>query len=180
MNRYNKISASFTLKTSDLPLTIGSNSIGSLENTYRSSMIWSNVDIESILGEMWEKYTYFRIILVSSLASSTTASHSPDTIVVVKLQGLQFVNSGYSIKSKATSSAVQVGIVTFNTNYGSSFQNKDVAFVMFKKGRGVVDLAITLNSTISDKLGTAFLFQNPEGNVIFPHTCYTFRIEGVD
>ncbi len=182
MNRYNKIAASFTLKTSDLPLTVGANTTGTLNNTFRSSMTWSNVDIQSILGIMWDKYTYFRIILVSSLASSATAAHTPDTIVIVKLEGLQFVNSSYSIKLKANSSAVQVGIVTFNTNNGTSFQSKDVAFVQFKKGRGVVDLTITLNSTISDKLGAAFLFQNtlPTETVVFPHTCYTFRIEGVE
>ncbi len=180
MNLYNKISASFTLKTSDLPLTPGSNTIGTLNNTYRSSMTWSNLDIQSILGEMWNKFSYFRIVLVSGLTSSLTTVHTPDTIVTVNLQGLQFVNSAYSVKSKSISNSALIGVLTFVATAGASYQGKDVAFIMFKKERGVVNLTITLNTVHTNNIATALLFQNTEGNAIFSHQCYTFRIEGVE
>ncbi len=182
MNRYNKIAASFVLKTSDLPLTstTGANNVGTMNNTYRSSMTWQNVDIQSILGEMWNKYTYFQILLVSCITSPLTFIHSPDTIVTANLQGLQFINSSYSTKTKSNSLYTQIGIVTFFANLGSSSQNNDTSFVTFKKGSGLVNLTITLNNTVSEKLATAFLFTNTEGAAIFPHQNYAFRIEGVE
>jgi hypothetical protein len=184
MSNFNKISATFFLRTCDLPLTIGSNSVGSLNDTHRSSMTWSNVDIQSIMGEMWDKYTYFTIILVSAVASSLLfANQVPDLIGIINMQGLQFINSSYSIKSKCRQPSVPVGYVNFkNTSQGTTTTNKSNASVQFQKGQPILDLTLTLNRAVDGTLMQAFLFTNGGGALdgMNPHQIFTFRIEGVE
>ncbi len=182
---FNKMSATFFLKTYDLPLVQGTNSIGSLNDTHRSSMTWSSVDIRSILGTMWDKYTYFNITLVSALTSSLAfiPGSSPDTVGIINLQGLQFVHSSYDTKTKVNSLTAQVGYVNFKfTNQGTITSNNANSSVMFQKGKPIVDLTIYLNKMTDGSLMKAFLFTNGGGTLdgMNPQQIFTFRIEGVE
>jgi hypothetical protein len=126
MNNSTKQSALFSLKTYDLPLTPGTNSIGTLNNAQRSSMTWTNVDIKTIVGTMWEKYEYFIITLVSAISAPITAvpTNIFDRTAIINLQGLQFINSSYSIASKSNSPLAQIGTSIYTTiNAGTLTQN---------------------------------------------------------
>jgi anaerobic glycerol-3-phosphate dehydrogenase len=185
MTDYNKNSASFYLKTYDLPLLQGTNNVGSLNNAQRSSMTWKNVDIQSIMGNLWDKYKYFSITLVSALASSIVfiPGGSSNILGIINLQGLQFINSSYSTKLKCNIPTVPVGFVNFkNTNQGTFTTNKSNSGVMFQKGNPIVDLTLTLNSVVDGTLLTAFLFTNGGGTLdgMNPQQIFTFRIEGIE
>ncbi len=176
------MSATFVLKTYDLPLTQGSNTIGSLNDIHRSSMTWRSVDIRSIIGTLWDKYTYFNITLVSVLAPPIAfISGNSDLIGVVNLQGLQFVNSSYNTKTKVNDIVAQVGFINYKQNVPSVTANNANSSVMFQKGKPITDLTIYLNKITDGSLMKALLFTNGGGalDAMNPQLNFTFRIEGV-
>jgi hypothetical protein len=175
--------ATFSLKTYDVPLTVGTNAFGSLNNAYRSSMTWSNVDLKTIMGTMWETYDYFTITLVSSISAGVTATPANifDRSGIINLQGLQFINSSYSISAKANLPLISVGIVSYAmVTVGSLTQNNFLSGAMFVKGKSIVDLSITLTRVTDGTLllGTGITGTDQLG--VFPHQIYQFRIDGVN
>ncbi len=196
-------SATFILRTSDLPTPttipiVGSgpytagpyntwltvtNSTGSVL-AGRSSMTWNNVDIKTIIGTMWEKYDYFMITLVSTICAPiiTLSTTINDRSAIVNLQGLQFVNSSYSIATKANIPIVQMGTINMSVaNTGSLTQNNFMAGVMFQKADRMVNLTITLTHVADATLLNSITVQNTADAVtINPQQIYQFRIDGVD
>ncbi len=179
-----KPSAMFVLKTYDLPLTPGSNATGTLNNTFRSSMTWSNIDLKTIMGTMWEQYDYFTITLVTAIAAPFTVlpTLGIDRSATINLGGLQWVNSSYSIATKANIQFVQMGTVNFATvNTGSLSQNNFMSGVMFVKADRMVNLTITLNrATDGTLLNSTTITTAGDGAGVNPHQTYQFRIDGVD
>ncbi len=176
-------SAMFSLKTYDLPLTPGQNTIGTLNNAQRTSMTWQNVDFKTIIGTMWEDYDYFTITLVSVIAGAVSAlpTNIFDRVGIINLQGFQFINSNYSIATKTNIPQVQVGTIQISaTNTGSITQNMSVASVMVQKGARNKDLTITLIRVADGTLLQGTGITGTDGAGIFPHQVYQFRIDGVD
>ncbi len=175
-------SAMFSLKTYDLPLTPGQNTIGTLNNAQRTYMTWQNVDFKTIMGTMWEDYEYFTITLVSSISGAVSAvpTNIFDRIGIINLQGLQFINSNYSIATKTNIPQVQVGTSIYTSvNAGTISQNMSVASVMFQRGARYKDLIITLNRVVDGTLLIGTGITGTDGAGIFPHQIYQFRIDGV-
>jgi len=89
-------------------------------NTSRTSTTWSNINLRSLLGTMYDKYDTFNLCLntVSSGVSQNYYYASPsDLQVLLRIQGLPFLNNTYNIGSSynANNNICTIGTFTFNT-----------------------------------------------------------------
>ena len=113
-------SVNFTLKTRDInPSTtvgdyannttvviVNQTSKGIVTNT-RYTFTWYNVNFKAILGDMWDKYEYFKISLnfVGSSQAGSASSAADYRTFQIKMSGLGWISS-YDNLSKTNSGSV--------------------------------------------------------------------------
>jgi hypothetical protein len=93
-----KRSTRLILKTSDL--TNGSTTnIGSCD-TLRQNFTWFNINLRSLLCDLYNQYDYFNLLLISISSAHITAAanqgSADDRLVYVKISGLPFINQSYN------------------------------------------------------------------------------------
>ena len=123
-----------------------------LANAKLSSLTWNNIDLRSLLGDMYDKYDKFNLCLNTiHTAQANTIDINPDCKnVTVKISGLPFLNSGYNVKSLVNSNSVSIG--TFNFSNGTSasqIYNNNI--VTFAKSQDICNITIEYQR-ISDEV----------------------------
>jgi hypothetical protein len=198
MANYNKESAQFILRSNDLPLTIGTNSIGSMLNSYRTSMIWRNVDLKTIMGPLYDKYDLFTISLVTGMLSSyagnpsnavaylnpvTTITTNTTTVnksTLLTLSGLSFRNSTYSLFTKSNLQYVNIGMMNLvGANIGTVISNFSNSNITFSKTVPIVDLSIQFRTIYNDSIMNALSMGMTAGDGYLPHYQLIFRIDPI-
>ncbi len=99
---YNEESASLVLRSSDLPN--GTNNIGSSDQYY-TNMTWSNINLRTLLGNMYDKYDKFALVPVaylSNVGDGTFGTANDDRIVTINIAGLPFTNNNYKAVQRQT------------------------------------------------------------------------------
>ena len=64
-------------------------------------MTWSNINLRTLLGSMYDKYDKFALVPVayqSNVGDATFGNSNDDRIVSVNISGLPFTNNNYSSK----------------------------------------------------------------------------------
>ena len=89
-------------------------------NTTRTSTTWSNINLRSLLGTMYDKYDTFNLCLntVATGVSQSYYNASPNDLqVLLRISGLPFINNTYNIGSSynANNNICTIGTFTFNT-----------------------------------------------------------------
>jgi len=172
---YNEESASLILRTSDLPSN-SSNNIGSSDQYY-INMTWSNINLRTLLGNMYDKYDRFALVPVSfqsNMGDATFGSTNDDRIVSVNISGLPFTNNNYSSSSKTN----QVSSVIYVTRFlsSSSISSSTGGTVLtFTKNQELVNLNISYQRTSLNGNGN----YNINTTAAFPHVIFTFNIYGI-
>ena len=190
MTNYNKESAQFVLRSNDLPSGLGTNSIGSNLNGYRTSMIWKNVDLKSIMGTMYDKYDMFTITLVMGITNAyngtltaTTAPAVPansQRTSLVNMTGLLFRNSNYSIADKANMPSVNIGVLNLITaGNGVQITNYSQSNITFQKSSPIVDLTIEFRLVYDNSLMNPSGIGEYGGGNVLPHYQLIFRVEPI-
>ena len=116
----NSESATFILKTSDLPTNAaGENATGSTNNTSGSSYTWKNIDMRVILGSMYNKYDEFNIGLVSVVSAvqpgTYTLTSNNDKLGVLYMSGLRWLYSNYDTGTKSRTNNACIGYINFSS-----------------------------------------------------------------
>jgi hypothetical protein len=137
--KYNDISTSDTF--GNYPVT---NNVGTI-NATRTDATWYSINLENILGDLYNKYDMFTLRL-NTLSYQQTAAFGVanfDRLVYFSLSGLDWANNNYSITRKTLINSAVVGCENFtqNVTYTSSYENSFV--VTFRKQK-TVDLRIQL------------------------------------
>ena len=165
-----KRSTRLVLKTSDL--TNGSTTnIGSCD-TLRQNFTWFNINLRSLLGDLYNQYDYFNILLISVSSSlittAATQGTADDRLVYVKISGLPFINQSYSqptgnnITSILTIYSIPTGATTGTQQYNN------VSNVMtFGKSQDLCNLNISLLRILDDTRPTSLTIANPQFTFIF-------------
>jgi hypothetical protein len=108
--------ASLVLRSSDL--TPGaSNQYGS-SDTYQLIQTWNNINLRTLLGDMYDKYDLFNICLNTITTSAPTGAYGntfDDRNVILKLSGLPFINQTYSVKQGCNTNICPIASFTFPT-----------------------------------------------------------------
>jgi hypothetical protein len=160
-----------------------SNSYGSA-NTNFTDLTFTNINIRQILGDNYNKYYKFNLILNSVVIPTNVAGVSAgnDSTVLLYMSGLPFdVSTSYSIITGTTSSSVLCGDYKLATR-GNVALNSDVQTfaptffnTFLRPSNDIVDITINLRSSIATltSTGATFILNS---TIIYPRCAYCFNI----
>jgi hypothetical protein len=101
-----------------------------ISNTNKTSTTWNNINLRTLLGDMYDKYDLFNLCL-NTVATGTALSNiyknPADCNVIIRINGLPFINNTYNIGSSYNSLTPYCTIASFTFGYstvisGSTFQ----------------------------------------------------------
>ena len=100
--------ACLVLKTNVLP-TNGTTNLYGTGNSTLSSFTWTNINLRILLGDMFDKYDRFMLLLQNiSQALSGAMATVDDRSLLINMSGFSFVNSTYNQKLQSNSGALIV------------------------------------------------------------------------
>jgi hypothetical protein len=165
------------LRSSDL--TLGTtNQYGSCD-AMRLTQTWNNINLRTLLGDMYDKYDLFNICLntisTAGAGASTTllggvaGNNSADNLnVIVKLSGLPFVNQTYSVKQGCNTNVCPISTFLFANSAQYNITTTQLFYsnncYTFGKSQQTCNLTIQYARIIDDALPTT---TNPYPNMIF-------------
>lgn len=143
--------ASLVLETYYLPTT--ENNIG-VKNSANTNFTWNNLNLRTMLGDMWDKYDYFNLVLVEISTTITPATSSPTGAELLQnlyISGLPFTNSTYDTQLKLNTNKVIFTTFTFGgANVAINKLYNGVNILTFRKEQEQCNLNIFYN-----QLGTS-------------------------
>ena len=145
-----------TFNNGEFNLTIANvdNECGTIQSRGQY-VLWKQINIKALLGEMWNKYNMFNLVL-------RTAVKNPGTNVntffahTLWMTGLNFVNRNYSIVTKGLTNETCVGgvnLISGNASQDGNVHHFTGYAAMFRKGNPIVDLSIQLKNSIGNVFG---------------------------
>ena len=165
--------ASLILKTSDLT----ANSITAVgeANQYMTKMTWYNVNLRTILGDMYDDYDQFNLCLntfASALVLAGVGATLDDRQMVLKVAGIPFINQSYDVAKGHNSNGTYMGTIYYTQGQSSSqlFYGSNIA--TFGKNQDVCNITISYERILDGALPTT-------ANA-FPSSVFIFDIIGID
>jgi hypothetical protein len=167
--------ASLVLRSSDLGVNGTTSQYGSCDAN-RLTQTWNNINLRTLLGDMYEKYDLFNICLNTITTSQTGFAgdigiNADDLNVIIKLSGLPFINQTYSVKQGCNTNVCPITSFTFTngtTNTQYFYSNNCNTF---GKSQQSCNLTIQYGRVNDDLLPITL---NP-----FPNMIFLFDIIGV-
>ena len=164
--------ACLVLKTSDL--TPGQTSTAGVCDAYRQNMTWYNINLRTVLGDLYDKYDYFNLSLYFiSTDTQCNLSAAADKATYMKIGGLPFTNQTYNVTNKANGTLCTMA--TFNFQSSASVQQNfyGSGFMTFAKNQELVNINIQYTRLQDDvPYGGTSAFT-------YPNTVFIFHIFGV-
>jgi len=171
-----KRSTRLILKTSDL--TNGSTTnIGSCD-TLRQNFTWFNINLRALLGDLYNQYDYFNLLLISISSSVITAAanqgSADDRLVYVKISGLPFANQSYNqpTGNDTTSSIMAIYSIPHTAVTGTQQYNNVSNVMTFGKSQDLCNINISFTRVLDDT--------RPGITVANPQFVFMFTIIGID
>jgi hypothetical protein len=151
-------------------------------NTTRTEMTWNNINLRTLLGDMYDKFDTFNICLNSiacgpppaDLGGTYGDSDIDNLQHLINISGLPFINQTYSQPSNCNTSSAIVGVFLYpsaTANVGYRVYN-DSGVLTFGKNQEQCNISIR-HTRVYDNL-------EPDTTLAFPTTTYIFSIVGVD
>ena len=155
------------LKTNVLPMDGTTNAYGT-SNAMNTSFTWTNINLRTLLGDMFDKYDRFLLLLqnISNASPSATPGAAvDDRAILINMSGLSFINSNYVQKFQLnTGSVIICPYLMSGTNAQSQLYN-NFAVAPFIKQNDIVN--ITINYTrIEDDVAVA------SSTTVYGHVCF--------
>ena len=139
----NTACATLILRTSDIsatPSTIG------VSNANKSQLNWININLRTLLGDLYDKYDTFNLRLTGVNGNALTyGTAAIDRLHVVNISGLPWINCTYNTSTKMNTDTCQIASfaggnnTSFNVNFESSAiatftkcQNTDITITLLK------------------------------------------------
>lgn len=147
----NDISTSDTL--ANYPLE---NSIGSMD-TYRTTIVFKNLDMRAILGDMYDRYEYFNICMpIMFNGGSTFGTANVDKLVRFNVSGLPWVNNTYDVQSRSLTNSCVLGFQKLSTSI-SLVQYNYANIATFRRCENI-NFTITITRYNGDACATTALY----------------------
>jgi hypothetical protein len=165
--------ASLVLRSSDLPAAGTYNQSGG-SDTYRLTQTWNNINLRTLLGDMYDKYDLFNICLntiTTASALANTGTSNDDRNVIVKLSGLPFINQTYSVKNNCNTAVCPISSFLFISNTSTTQLFYSNNCYTFGKSQQSCNLTIQYGRVSDDAL--------PATGVAYPNMVFIFDIVGV-
>ena len=162
--------ACLVLKTNVLTTNGTTNAFGS-GNATLSSFTWTNINLRTLLGDMFDKYDRYLLLLQNisqSLAGAIVTTD--DKAILINMNGLSFVNSTYIQKLQSNSGALVVCPFIFVASNLQSQLYNNFAVSTFIKQNDIVNISINYTRIKDDVAPTT----------TYPHMCFIFNIVGIE
>ena len=160
--------ASFVLRTSD----------ATVSNTYLTSHTWRNIDLRTLLGDMYDKYDTFMlkpVYIGSASPPALTAGFNPDDrMLVFNMRGLPFLNNLNSTTGFTSSQTCIFGALILRVVIQTSV-NGGIPLT-FGKYQELTDITIFYNRITKNTNGN----YNIQTNNPYPHMIFSFQIFGIN
>jgi len=173
---YNQEVASLVLLTSDLTAN-ATNYVGTCDE-FRKEMTWSNLNLRTILGPMYEKYDTFCLQCVNmffTFGDGAFGFDARDRQVSINIRGLPFTNNTYDSALKTISNHAILNALILSQN-GTTELYQDCSRLMFTKNQELCNLTIFYESILKDANGT-YNLSTPSA---YPNAIFMFNIFGID
>ena len=171
--------ASLVLKTSDFTtdtnFVYGTQYVSSRGacNGKLSSMTWNNINLRTLLGDMYNDYDLFNICLNS--ISTANANPIIDSItdvktLSIKISGLPFVNQTYNIKNGCNGNSTIIATFNFLANQASTQYYYSNNIATFGKSQEQCSITIEYYKIIDDTLALPISITRNCGTTILDPT----------
>ena len=172
---YHEESASLVLRVGDLTAN-ATNTVGTSDQHY-TNMTWSNINLRTLLGDMYDKYDKFALVPVSyqsAVAGPSIGAGNDDRCVSINISGLPFTNNVYNCSSKTNQTSSIIYSARFVQN---NFAEKTTGGVVltFTKNQELVNLNIFYQRVAINGSGN----YNITTTTAYPHMVFIFNIYGI-
>jgi hypothetical protein len=171
--------ASLVLRSSDLGIAGTSSQYGS-SDTLRLTQTWNNINLRTVLGDMYDKYDLFNICLntiTTAQAANIGGKDAPtvqgpdDRNVIIKLSGLPFVNQTYSVKQGCNTNVCPISSFLFASSATATQFFYSNNCYTFGKSQQSCNITIAYGRVLDDAL--------PATNTAYPNVVFIFDIVGI-
>ncbi len=161
------------LESANLILRTSSVAVGTNKDSNRTNITWTNINMKSVLGTLYDKYKRFKICLTSvGNVNSATISSTADRVMALNMKGLQWVNQAYDQSKNCNTDTVVISTLIYNSAAGFSVNYTGEIGWIFEKPTST-NININLYITrVSD--GTT------PSTINYNESVYCFTIYGVD
>ena len=158
-------SATLVLRTSAINTSRGDINVGNFNN----NCSWA-INLQTVLGSMYNKYSRFKICLTSFGNASGGTLTDINRIININIAGLQWNNQSYDTTTGTIISSVNIASVDM-INQGRSVNFAgETGFVFFKPNSSDVVIRIFLTRVFDDTLQA----------VQYPNCVFCFSIYGIE
>jgi hypothetical protein len=152
-------------------------------NTNKTSTTWNNINLRTLLGDMYDKYDMFNLCL-NTVSTSTSTNNIyksfNDSNVIIRVSGIPFINNSYNIGSLYNSNTNYATIGTFQ--FGTTVINPSSTF----QGSIALNSAtLTVPSGTLLATGSVIAFYDPNLNayntktIVAPASATTYTLNSV-
>ena len=169
--------ACLVLKTSVLPMDGTTNAYGT-SNSTNTIFTWTNINLRTLLGDMFDKYDRFMLLLQhisNSIPIGTNAiqgTASDDRAILINMSGLLFLNSNFNQKFQSNTGSVIVCPYLFSQSGAACILYNNFAISSFSKQNDVVNISIYYTKTNTELA--------PSTTNAFGHVAFFFNIVGLE
>jgi hypothetical protein len=163
--------ASLVLKTSDLTADPGDQY--GIRNSIKTSFTWYNINLRTVLGDMYDKYDTFNLCLntISTGVASTLGVSNDDKNTIIKISGLPFLNQCYNVKTGSNTQQTVIATFLFTSSQSNTQYYYSNNIATFGKNQEQVNISIQYNRVSDD---------TPVQTVNnFPDAIFVFDIIGI-
>ena len=110
-------------------------------NANAKEVIWSNISLRTLLGDMWDKYDEFKLVPKSIISRTITAVTSQ----YITIEGLPFLNNRYDTNTKQITNEIPMACVRLGTTV--SYHRLNNHGLVFNKNQHLVNITIRRRDT---------------------------------
>ena len=150
-------------------------------NNNRTNYTWTNINLRNILGDMYDQYERFVLVLEVVSQGQTygtdgtgtqLANSSEDLRCMINISGLPFVYNTYNSNTKQVTNVVQLEQLSITKNNTANTLYSMPLQAVFQK-KEIADINIFLTRACDNQpLWTG-------ANSLYPHLTFNFQIFGV-
>lgn len=174
----NQFSATLVLQTADLTLNSTTN-VGTADQ-FNTSWTWNNLNLRTILGDLYEKYDRFALVPIKvhsgNVTNTTFGASENDRVVSINIAGLPFTNNTYDTALKTNSNHITYQTLHINNTASTNSSVNGGAILTFTKNQELVNLNIYYKRIIKN----AGNYDIVNGVSAYPDVVFIFNIYGVD
>jgi hypothetical protein len=151
------------------------NTNNSTGNADRTSFTWNNINLRNALGEMYDKYDLYNLVLdviINDNALTGYNATESDKQALIRISGLPFKNFTYN--TNLQSSGVILGNYTYpNSGLSNRYYTND-SYVTFGKNQDICSITVDM-LRISD-----LTLCKPASTRTFPELVLWFSVYGIN